>query len=114
MKNLLKETIEELGYHNKTLSDIIFITSEPFLRKHYNCKVNEEQLQRLLDVDYDNGFGTEEINPDLKLVGADFWLERHNYDGSEWWEFKELPVYKEELNHAFDKSLILTRQFIDW
>lgn len=25
------------------------------------------------------------------VVGDDWWLERHEYDGSEWWEFKRLP-----------------------
>ena len=28
----------------------------------------------------------------LVVVGKDFWLERNNYDGSEWWEFKQVPV----------------------
>jgi hypothetical protein len=25
------------------------------------------------------------------VVGKDWWLERHEYDGSEWWEFKTMP-----------------------
>lgn len=29
---------------------------------------------------------------DLLVVGNNWWLERHNYDGSEWWEFKRLPT----------------------
>ena len=28
---------------------------------------------------------------DLLIVGDDWWLERHEYDGAEWWEFKTLP-----------------------
>ena len=29
--------------------------------------------------------------PFLKNLGRDFWLERHEYDGSEWWEYKSIP-----------------------
>ena len=45
---------------------------------------------------YDNGYGGEEIPLDLIVVGKDFWLERHEYDGSEWWEFKSMPDEPEE------------------
>ena len=41
--------------------------------------------------EYNDGFGSEEINTELILVGKDFWLERHEYDGSEWWEYKSMP-----------------------
>jgi hypothetical protein len=27
----------------------------------------------------------------LQLVGETFWIERAEYDGSEWWEYKEIP-----------------------
>lgn len=27
----------------------------------------------------------------LKIVGDNWWLERHEYDGAEWFEFKTLP-----------------------
>ena len=40
---------------------------------------------------YDNGFGGAEVHGDLKIVGNDWWMERGEYDGSEWWEFKTLP-----------------------
>lgn len=26
---------------------------------------------------------------DLIVCGKNWWLERHEYDGAEWWEFKE-------------------------
>lgn len=41
---------------------------------------------------YDAGFGETVINPNLKIVGVDnWWLERAEYDGSEWWDYKEFP-----------------------
>lgn len=40
---------------------------------------------------YYAGYGGAQIAPDLIVYGEDFWLERHEYDGSEWWEFKSQP-----------------------
>ena len=28
---------------------------------------------------------------DLVVVGDNWWIERRDYDGSEWWEYKEKP-----------------------
>lgn len=39
--------------------------------------------------------GTEEVATDLLVVGDGWWLERHEYDGSEWWEHKALPAKPE-------------------
>ena len=46
---------------------------------------------------YDNGYGGNEIPMDLIVVGKDFWLERHTYDGAEWWEYKEIPEEPEDI-----------------
>lgn len=49
-------------------------------------------LQQAKRIDYDPSFGGEVINRSLKIVFADgSWLERHEYDGSEWFEHKILP-----------------------
>lgn len=34
-----------------------------------------------------SGYGAQEVAKDLVLIGDDFWMERAEYDGSEWWEF---------------------------
>jgi len=83
MRNLLKETTEILSENNKTIEDIVwFGTEENFI---------DGDICSLLDITYDNGYGGQEIASDLILRGEDFWLERHEYDGSEWWEYKEMP-----------------------
>ena len=102
--NLLNETIEILKEHNKTLEDIVFITEG-----NHNSKVNSEQLTEILNVYYDSGFGSTEIKEELKLVGNNFWLERHEYDGSEWWEYKELPIYESNKENKYDKISIKSR-----
>lgn len=83
--NLLEETIEDLSQHNKTIDDIRWIGSP-------DCQIPLEDMIKLFDVFYDNGYGGAEIALDLLVVGDDWWLERHEYDGSEWWEYKQLPV----------------------
>lgn len=84
MVNLKEETKELLKKNNKTLKDIIW----------FGCEKVElvGDLEKLLDFQYDSGFGGQEVLEDLILVGKDFWLERHEYDGSEWWEYKNMPI----------------------
>lgn len=82
--NLLEETEEILKNNNKTLLDIEWFGCRGF-------EVPISKLIDLLDVKYDSGFGSPEVVTDLVLVGKDFWLERHEYDGSEWWEYKSIP-----------------------
>lgn len=81
--NLLKETVDVLKDNGKTLLDIEWVGT---IDSEYECNLCE-----LIDIDYDNGYGGAEIPSGFILAGNDFWLERHEYDGSEWWEYKELP-----------------------
>lgn len=83
MINFLQETKEVLEKYNKTFDDIIFV-ADCF---HQLCISPEEFIRRAENIIYDNGYGLEEI----VVVGKDFWLERHEYDGSEWWEYKSIP-----------------------
>ncbi len=31
----------------------------------------------------------------IAICGKDFQITKHEYDGSEWWEFKQMPEYKD-------------------
>lgn len=42
-------------------------------------------------VEYYGGYGRTEVALDLMVVGNNWWLERAEYDGMEWWEFKQMP-----------------------
>ena len=35
---------------------------------------------------------------DLVVVGEGWWLERCDYEGAEWWEFKTLPIKSENIS----------------
>ena len=88
MRNLWEETIENLGKHNKSFDDVIAICGNDF-------QITKEDFEKHSKTEYDDGYGSPKVAEDLLIIGADFWLERHEYDGSEWWEFKQMPQYEE-------------------
>ncbi len=88
--NLLEETIDYLKDNGKTPEDILFITCDTA----DNCQkieFNWEEFCLFADDNYYSGYGAQEINGTLKIIGKDWWIERHEYDGSEEWDFKSLP-----------------------
>ena len=85
MSNLLEETIAVLTENKKSPKDVIWVGNN----LGYSTW---ENFASIANFEYDNGYGSEEVVPSLLLVGKDWWLERHEYDGSEWWEFKSLPI----------------------
>ena len=82
--NLLKETIEKLKEHNLTPKDVRWVGSK-------SVKTSWDNFAQVSDVQYDHGYGAPEVATNLVIVGKDWWLERHEYDGAEGWEFKALP-----------------------
>ena len=84
MKNLLTETKKILEENNKTFNDIIFVS------KWDGC-IPLDLLTEVFDIMYDNGYGGVEVDPTLIICGKGWWLERAEYDGAEWWEYKEQP-----------------------
>jgi hypothetical protein len=87
-----EETLKILSEHNKTPKDVVWCGSVEFGWFSF------DDFMEIAPVDYYSGFGGQEIAKDLLIVGEDFWLERHEYDGSEWWEYKELPKKPENYN----------------
>ena len=82
--NLWEETLTVLQNHGKTWEDVCFVCGNNF------CVSNFEEIAK--DTNYDSGYGAQQVAFDLKVVGEDWWLERAEYDGAEWWKFKEMPV----------------------
>lgn len=82
--NLLKETIEKLEECGKTFDDVRWIGNK-------SCYVDIEQFKKIADTDYDDGYGSQKVAEDLLIVGDDWYLERGEYDGSEWYSFNRLP-----------------------
>lgn len=112
MANLLQETIDFLKEHGKTENDVLWVG-----RNDDNCSSDEaanvknswEWFKKNADFEYDDDLGINEIPLSLIIVGKDFWLERNEYDGSEWWEFKTMPKKPTETN-----CFALSREEEDW
>ncbi len=65
------------------------------LKLAYTPEDLAEFLQKL-DFGYDNGYGGQRLFGTIWLKDGT-WLERGEYDGSEWWEHRVLPAIPEEL-----------------
>lgn len=88
MRALYLETVEALEKNGHNGDEVIFVTDGI-----HNC-FWLDFVQQLVDQDgvyYDPGYGSVMINLDLKIVGSNWWLERQQYDGKEWWAYKEQP-----------------------
>jgi hypothetical protein len=91
--NLLQETIKDLKAAGKTSADVRFVSDG-------ENWCTWENFAKAADFDYYRGFGSAYINGCLVIVGDNWWLERGEYDGSEWWEFKTLPSRPESSSNA--------------
>jgi hypothetical protein len=86
-RNLLEETLAALVAEDKSPQDVLWVGSEDG-----RYALSWEEFSRIADVEYDPGYGAQEIAADLVVVGDGWWLERWEYDGAEGWSFKECPV----------------------
>ncbi len=85
--SFLEETVRVLADNNKTVDDIQWIG----LRDKASFPI-DSALSFMNTFTYDGGYGWEYINRGFVIVGDGWWLERGEYDGSEWWEFKQTPT----------------------
>lgn len=98
--NLLKETMNCLLAHRKTPEDVQFVTDGV-----YSCSF-EDFTFAAKDFYYDKGFGIVRVNAALAIVGDDWWLERVEHDGSEWWSYKTKPNREKPLSGCRTLKLI--------
>lgn len=82
MSNLKQETLESLKKYGKTVEDIQWIGND--------VEISIDEFLRVSDREYDDGYGSPNVKY-IYIVGDDWWMERGEYDGSEWWEFKTMP-----------------------
>ena len=80
------------GKFNFKADDII--SKEIILKVNYSNEEYETFLKEL-DFEYDNGYGMQELGG-LVWFDDNSWLERREYDGSEWWEYKQYPKIPEK------------------
>lgn len=75
-----EETIASLEINGKTFDDVEWIGGDEF-------EISKENFKRISNFTYDDGYGSQDVAGDIKLVGKDFIMIRWEYDGSEGWDF---------------------------
>jgi len=73
--------------HNPSWSDD---TSKTFILKCGHTQDEYNQFLESLDFEYDSGYGLQELFGTVWLEDG-MWMERGEYDGSEWWELMRRP-----------------------
>lgn len=94
--NLLNETISILEENKKSASDVLWVSKNGY---YFTW---EDFVELTKDLEYHNGYGGQEISASLTIGGKGFWMERGEYDGSEWWEFRRTPKKPKEYKKPKD------------
>jgi len=109
--DLLKETTEIMDRSNLFIEDIEYIN----YGDDWDSKITmgsydwEWFLEYCKDyTNYDNGYGTPKIGNIEIVFNNGTWLDRGEYDGSEWWDVLSTPERQEDKEKEFveDNSLI--------
>ena len=74
-----------------------YVEPAPILLKEGHTPAEYEEFLQKLDFEYDSGYGGQELHGTVWLVEEHTWLERGEYDGSEWWEYMKCPKVIDEL-----------------
>ena len=87
-----KEWVNSIAFAKIAYSDDYGETSTS-IELHSNRTEQDERkfLETLAAIDYDEGYGSQELFGTI-VFKDNTWLERGEYDGSEWWERHELPT----------------------
>ena len=77
--------------------DNTYTQKEPFLLKEGHTPAEYEAFLAKLDFKYDSGYGMQEVDGRVWLMEEGTWLERGEYDGSEWWVYRKCPQIPSDL-----------------
>jgi hypothetical protein len=92
--NAREELIKDVGSRRVAYGKVIFDTSYGATPKATVAfGSHEDYLAALpaLDFEYDAGYGGQELFGFVVFEDGS-WLERGEYDGSEWWAYKKTPT----------------------
>ena len=71
--------------------DDIYTSSPAILLKEGYTPAEYEEFLEKLNFEYDNGYGGQILHGTVWLMEDNTWIERGEYDGSEWWEYRKCP-----------------------
>ena len=105
MKDFKEETEAKINRLANELGKELEIDELQFFTNDRNWRYTQvggtidwDLARKTLDVDnwvYDDGFGCQEFEGFITFKGLDTWLEREEYDGSEWWALRKKPTLKD-------------------
>lgn len=113
------ELLRNLSEFKKTESDIAFINlkvekyQDDYLCYYESCSYNPEtqsfyDFLANIDIEYDRGFGRQHVFGHV-VFNDGTWLERAEYDGSEWWEYKKLPLITDPVLDSYGDEILNER-----
>lgn len=88
MLNAQQELVKHIGERQVEFIHIVLDEHYGSNPQHFKGALGEVLSQ--LDFEYDNGFGSQVLFGYIWYVDGT-WSERSEYDGSEWWSYKECP-----------------------
>ena len=99
MTNLYDETIKAINGRKiayakiKVNNDILGDDAKYInLKPYHTCSERGEFYNSLRNINYDNGYGSQYVFGFVVFTDGT-WIERKEYDGSEWWGSKRCPIY---------------------
>ena len=76
--------------------------STRFILKPLYTKKDYEKFLKFLDHEYNNGYGGQNLFGTIYCEDG-VWIDRGEYDGSEWWKIHKYP----DLRETFDESDVI-------
>lgn len=106
LTNLYKELRQEINIEE---IDYILVTENKWKNNERDVYVPISWfLEQAKRINYYSGYGTAVIDLTLKIVLKDGrWLERREYDGSEWWVLRSKPNMPHEIPKKLDIGILL-------
>lgn len=92
MKNLQRQTLDSIVRAGKRVEDIAYCN----ITMGAISYEQEELLKgKVFDIDkldfmYDDGYGSQLVHGFI-VFNDKTWLERSEYDGAEWWDYRKCP-----------------------
>jgi hypothetical protein len=87
--NFKEETLVAIKESGHIIEDVEFVGT-----KDGKYRMNIDKFMRISNFEYDNGYGSENINSQVIVYFKDkSYLAREEYDGSEWWTHRPALNY---------------------
>jgi hypothetical protein len=95
MINAKSEFLKETKGKANVLCAILHYGGRDFILKNNHTNIELENFLSNINFEYDDGYGTQHLFGYI-WYSNNTWSERYEYDGAEYWDFKEVPKIPKE------------------